>query len=63
MFGPIQNGGTKTVQLVGDDTVIIDQGQIKGRIQDSRTQPSTVLLVGMGWRKGRLSGPQGGLVG
>jgi hypothetical protein len=32
MFGPIKQGGTETVLLMGDDTVIIDQGVQKGRI-------------------------------
>jgi Chalcone isomerase-like len=33
MFGPIQNGGTETVQLIGHDTVVYDQGEYKGVIK------------------------------
>jgi hypothetical protein len=32
MFGSIQNGGTESVQLVGEDTMVVDQGVYKGRI-------------------------------
>jgi hypothetical protein len=32
MFGPIPNGGTESVQLVGEDTLVVDQGVYKGRI-------------------------------
>lgn len=32
MFGPIAYKGTETVQLIGDDTWILDQGEVKGSI-------------------------------
>jgi hypothetical protein len=40
MFGPISNGGTESVQLIGSDTIVIDQGQVKGRIPGRNFQRS-----------------------
>jgi len=32
MFGPIEKGGTETVQFLGDNTIVMDQGVFKGVI-------------------------------
>lgn len=32
MFGPIEQGGMERVQLIGDDTIVYDQGTHKGMI-------------------------------
>jgi hypothetical protein len=32
MFGPLQQGGVQTVQLIGTDTLVFDQGTQKGTI-------------------------------
>jgi len=32
MFGGLKSGGTESIQLIGEDTLIIDQGELKGRI-------------------------------
>jgi methyltransferase OMS1 len=38
MFGPMQNGGTESVVIVGDETLIIDQGIVKGKIYGTHFQ-------------------------
>jgi hypothetical protein len=42
--GPIENGGTQTVQLVGDETRIIDQGCHKGTIVGREFQKSFLSM-------------------
>ncbi|KAL3893392.1 MAG: hypothetical protein SGARI_008202 [Bacillariaceae sp.] len=41
---PIQHHGTQTVQLVGDETRIIDQGQHKGTIRGHDFQQSFLSM-------------------
>lgn len=33
MFGPIEKNGTETVKVVGNETQVVDQGQVKGVIR------------------------------
>jgi len=44
MLGPIQSGGAETVQLVGTDTIVIDQGKMKGTIPGRNFQQSFLSL-------------------
>lgn len=44
MLGPIQSGGAETVQLVGTDTIVIDQGKMKGTIPGRDFQQSFLSL-------------------
>ena len=59
---PISNGGTQTVQLVGDDTVIVDQGVSKGKISGREFQKAFLSMwfgeraVAEDLKKGLLSG-------
>jgi hypothetical protein len=38
MFGPISSGGTMQIQLLGEDTVVIDQDEHKGIIRGRNFQ-------------------------
>jgi hypothetical protein len=42
--GPIENGGTQTVQMVGDTTLVFDQGVYKGSIQGKDFQKSFLSM-------------------
>jgi hypothetical protein len=44
LSSPISNGGTQSVQLVGDNTVIVDQGVYKGKISGRNFQRSFLSM-------------------
>eukprot|EP00555_Chaetoceros_dichaeta_P004702 CAMPEP_0198252116 /NCGR_PEP_ID=MMETSP1447-20131203/2707_1 /TAXON_ID=420782 /ORGANISM="Chaetoceros dichaeta, Strain CCMP1751" /LENGTH=189 /DNA_ID=CAMNT_0043937281 /DNA_START=122 /DNA_END=691 /DNA_ORIENTATION=- len=44
LTSPISNGGTQTIQIVGDDTIFIDQGVQKGIIRGRNFQKSFLSI-------------------
>lgn len=44
MFGALNTGGTETVQLIGTDTVVIDQGVKKGTISGRNFQKAFLSI-------------------
>lgn len=44
MFGPLKTGGTQTVELIGQDTVVTDQGIPKGTIPGRNFQKAFLSM-------------------
>jgi hypothetical protein len=44
LSGPISNGGTLSVQMIGDDTVVIDQGTERGVVTGKKFQKAFLSM-------------------